>query len=236
GPRVARRSRGQAGARPAGGLVESTLQRRRVGDARVVHVGPEVAVVGHHALAPRRLAAGPGQDLAPDQAARHRDHLDRQREPAQHVDLRGRVDDADECLAGLGDDLLAGQRRAAALDQAAPWIAFVGTVDVQRQRAGGIEVEDLDAEPAQLLRALLRARYRVGYAVADPAQCVDEVGHRRAGADADNHAVLDEFDGLLAGQALGFGHVRFPGVSVGWRRPVSPGGPGRAWPGAAENG
>ena len=35
-------------------------------------------------------------DLARDQAARHRDHLDRQREPAEHVDALGRIDDADE--------------------------------------------------------------------------------------------------------------------------------------------
>src|SRR5690606_32571757 len=37
-------------------------------------------------------------------------------------------------------------------------------------------------------------------------QGVDEVGHRRSGADADDHAVLDVVDGLFAGQALGVAH------------------------------
>src|SRR3546814_9257644 len=57
-------------------------------------------------------------DRARDQAASHRDDLDWQRELAQYIDLLARFDDADELVAGLGNDLLARERRAAVLDQA----------------------------------------------------------------------------------------------------------------------
>src|SRR3546814_17014609 len=64
----------------------------------------------------------------------------------------------------------------------------------------------LDAMAAQPRGALLGAGDGAGDAVADPRQRIDEVRHRRAGTDADHHAVLDVLDGLFAGQALGFGH------------------------------
>ena len=88
-------------------------------------------------------------DRTRDQAACHRNHFDRQGEFAEHVDLLGGIDDAYELVAGLGDDLLAGQCRAAALDQALVRIAFVGAVDIKRQRPGGVEVEHFDAVAAQ---------------------------------------------------------------------------------------
>ena len=43
-------------------------------------------------------------------------------------------------------------------------------------------------------------------AVLDASQRIDEERHRRAGADTDDHAVVDELDGLFAGLALGFAH------------------------------
>src|SRR3546814_6518632 len=64
-----------------------------------------VAVVGGYAFAPHRLAAAQGQ-FAGNVAARHRDHLDRQRKAPQHRYLLAGIDDAHETLAGGGDDLL----------------------------------------------------------------------------------------------------------------------------------
>jgi hypothetical protein len=60
-------------------------------------------------------------------------------------------------LAGLGDDLLAGQRGAAALDQALVRVALVGAVHVQRELAGVVELEHLDAVRSLSGGALLGA-------------------------------------------------------------------------------
>src|SRR5690606_16119109 len=112
----------------AGDLVELALQHQWVGDHQPVHVQHPVAVVGGYTLAPDRLSAGVGHDLPADQAARHRNHLDRQRETAEYIDLLGRIDDAHELPARLGDDFLAGQGRASALDQPLVRVALVGAV------------------------------------------------------------------------------------------------------------
>src|SRR5690606_24676802 len=86
--------------------------------------------------------------------------------------------------------------------------AFVGAVDVERQGAGIVEFKHFDAVPAQARGALLGAGDGAGDAMPDPRQRIDEEGDGRTGADADDAAVLDVLDGLFAGQALGFGHVR----------------------------
>src|SRR5690606_3037326 len=121
----------QADAHHPGNLVDGGFHALRIGDPEIVDVQDDVAIVGGGALPPYRLAAGELDQFARDQAARHRDHLDRQREPAQHIDPLGRVDDAHELPAGLGDDLLAGQGRPAALDQAVRRIALVGAIHVE---------------------------------------------------------------------------------------------------------
>src|SRR3546814_2324278 len=126
----------------------------------LVHVEDPVAVVGFHAFAPDRLRAGGGHDRARDQAASHRDDLDWQRELAQYIDLLARIDDADELVAGLGNDLLARERRAAALDQALARVTLVGAVDVEREAAGVVELDHFDAVAAQACGALFGTRNR----------------------------------------------------------------------------
>ena len=59
---------------------------------------------------------------------------------------------------------------------------------------------------AQPRGALFRAGHRTLDAMADAAECVDEIRHRRAGADPDDHAVFHVIDRLLGGQAFCFGH------------------------------
>jgi hypothetical protein len=175
-----------------------------------MHVQDHVAVVGDDAVAPHGLSAERHQ-FARDVAARHRDHLDGQRERAQHRHLLGRIDDADELAAGRGDDLFARERRAAALDEAIARVALVGAVHVQRQRADGVEVEHVDAAFLEQLRALLGTRYRALDAVAFAAQRLDEPAHGGAGADADDVAVHDVTHRALGGEAFlffaGVGHV-----------------------------
>ncbi len=137
---------------------------------------PARSTAGRRSRAKRRTSCG----------ARHRDHLDRQREGAEHVDQLALVGDADEALGEVGDDLLARQRGAAALDHAAAPVDLVGAVDVDRQpldlgwpraprmpcaRSRSVLALELDTAPA------MRSRMR--------RQRVDEVVDRRAGADAD---------------------------------------------------
>src|SRR5581483_768170 len=153
------------------------------------------------AFAPDGLPAAL-DELAGDVAARHRDHLDRQRKAPEHVDALARIDHADEGLRRRGDDLLARERRAAALDEPLVRIAFVGAVDVKREFADGIEIDDADAMPLEPRRALLRARYRGVDAAAHRGQRVDEIGHRRTRADANDAAFLDVADRAFRGEAF----------------------------------
>src|SRR5690606_4332276 len=142
------------------------------------------------------------------QAARHGHHLDRQREPAEDIDLLARVDDANEPVAGLGDDLFARERGATALDQALARVALVGAVDVQGKVPRLVEIDDLDAVFAQACAALFGAGNGPLDPVPDASQGVNEVGDRGTGPDADDRAVVDVFDGLFGGEAFGFGHGR----------------------------
>ena len=63
---------------------------------------------------------------------------------------------------GGGDDLLAGERGAAALDQNAVGGGFIGAVDVQAQGRRGIEIEFRNARGAQRFGGLARTRDRAG--------------------------------------------------------------------------
>src|SRR5690606_9974598 len=162
------------------------------------------------ALAPDRLAAGVGEDLAADEAAGHRNDFHREGETAEDLDLLCRVDDTHELFRGLGDDLFPGERRAAALDQALLRIAFIGAIDVKRDRTGEVEVEDLDAVAAEPFSALVGAGDGALDAVLDAGEGIDEVRNGRTRAHPDNHSVFHELDGLLAGLALGLAHEPFP--------------------------
>ena len=108
-------------------------------------------------------------DLAADVAARHRDHLDRQRKLAEHRhQLRG-VADADELARHRGDDLLARQRAAAALDHVQVLGHLVGAVDVDRRARHAVQIEHPDAVRLQPLGARFRARHRALDAALDVA-------------------------------------------------------------------
>jgi hypothetical protein len=68
-----------------------------------------------------------------------------------HVDQLALVDDADELLGAGGDDLLARQRAAAALDHGHVRGDLVGAVDVDFHLAGLVQVDDADAVLFQAL-------------------------------------------------------------------------------------
>ena len=141
-------------------------------------------------LAQHRLAAEL-DDLARDVRARHRDDLDRQRKPAEHVHELGVVGDADEFLRRCGDDLLARQRAAAAFNKVQVLGGFVRAVHVQRQAAGAVQFEHRDAVFFQALGAGDRRRHHAIELALDFDEGVDEAVGGRAGADADHPAGLD---------------------------------------------
>ena len=72
----------------------------------------------------------------------------------QRVDPLGGVDDADEQGRGCRDDLLAGQRAAAAFRHLERPVDLVGAIDIERQLLDVAEVEHRDTQPSS--RAALR--------------------------------------------------------------------------------
>ena len=100
-----------------------------------------------------------------DMAARRREaegnDLDRQRKGAEHANQLGRIGDHRHPLRGRGDDLLAQQRAAAALDQSQLRIDFVRSVDRQIELRKLVQRRERNAEaPCLLLGRLGRRRRR----------------------------------------------------------------------------
>ena len=83
-----------------------------------------------------------------------------------------------------------GQGRAPALDHVQVSVHFVGTVDVERHRAHGVELEHLDAVAAQPLGAGLGAGHGAGEVVAQLGQAVDEEVGGGAGTDAEHGVAM----------------------------------------------
>ncbi len=109
-----------------------------------------VAVVGDHPFTPDRVAAKLS-DFAGHVFAGHGDHFDRQREGAQHIDCLGVVDDADELIGHGGDDLLAGQGRATALDHVTGGVDLVGAIHVDGEGVDLVEIKHRDAKALETL-------------------------------------------------------------------------------------
>ena len=104
-------------------------------------------------------------------------------------DQLGIVDDADEAARRGGDDLLAGQCRAAALDETQLRIGLVGAVDVHVEVADRVQIQDFDAVLLQTRRGALRTRYGTPNAHFARSQRIDEEVHGGAGADAEDVVV-----------------------------------------------
>ena len=130
-------------------------------------------------------------DLARDVGARHRDHLHRQREAPERGDELRLVGDADEGARDRGDDLLARERAAAALDHREALGDLVGAVDVDRQLVHVVEVEDRMPCERSRCSGPLGARDRAAEAPLHARELVDEAVGGRPGPDADDR-VLDE--------------------------------------------
>jgi hypothetical protein len=118
------------------------------------------------------------------------------------IDRLRRVRDHHEPNRSGGDDLLAGVGAAAAFDQPAVGRDLVSAVDRDVQ---GLDVpEVLDGDP-ELAGGLLG-----GGRAGDAAEVLElslgerrqQVGDRRAGAEAHLHPALDQEGGLLRGDAL----------------------------------
>ena len=202
-------AREDADADDAGPLVDLGLERQRIGDGEAMHVEDGMAVVGRHARTHARIAAERGK-AARDLRDAHADDFHRQREPPELRHALGLVGDADEPAREVGHDLLARERRAAALDHAALRIDLVGAVDVDVQALDLVGLQHREAVAAQALGGLAPARDRRGHALRHRSQRLDEVVHRGAGADAHDAAGAHVGDRGLPDQGLEFvlGHAR----------------------------
>ena len=169
-----------------------------------------VAAVGDEQLARRRQArpdlGGEHLEGRPGDFQPEGDDLDRHRGVrAQPIDQLGAVDDDGETPARVGDDLLAQQGAAQSLDQV-QGAAFdlVGAVDREVDLAMLGEGGERNAGRPRLRRGSLRRR-NADEAQAlpmPPGQRLDREGRRRAGAEPDDHAVLDQLDRRLRRRAL----------------------------------
>src|SRR5438874_5433497 len=137
-------------------------------------------------------------------APRHGNHLHGQRKGAQHAHELRLIDDADERLRHRGDDLLAGQRSAAALDHRAVRCHLVDAVDVDRQLVGCGQFDHRDAEALELLRGLDRARDRAANALSGLRELVHEEVRGRAAAHTEIGVLDDIFDCVAGDQLLLF--------------------------------
>ena len=166
-----------------------------------------------------------------------RNDLDRHRGVrAQPIDQLGAVDDDGEAPARRGDDLLAQQGAAQPLDQVER-AAFdlVGAVDreVDLPMLARSDDSGMTGRP-RLRRRSLRGR-NADEAQAlpmPPGQSLDRESCRRAGAEPDDHAVLDQLDrslrrGALQRVAIGIGRGR--GRTHGLAAPC-----GRRWRGSRQ--
>ena len=177
---------------------------------------PEAQLAVRARLADRLADGGAGRR----EAERH--DLDRQREAPEPLDALSPVGDDDHAPARRGDDLLAQERPAAALDQAQLVVELVGAVD------GEVELRDLVERRERHAFALGLIPRRLGGRNRDDreagphprGQQRDERGCRRAGAEPELHAVAHEPDGALGGGALegvgAHGSGRMAGGSSGF--------------------
>ena len=136
-------------------LADLELAGVKLGE-QVVDIEDVIAVVGDEVGADvaQGLASPDGScaqllQFACHLIAGHRDHFDGERKAAEGLDEFGIVGDADELRGGLGDDFLARQRTAAALDEVAQAGGLVGPIHVQAQRAGVVQIQHFDARGAQ---------------------------------------------------------------------------------------
>src|SRR3954469_13411757 len=172
----------------AGDVVQLHFHGRRIEQRQAVAIEDQIAVVGLVVLAQHRVRAA-AKHLAADVAARHGNHLDRQRKPAQHADQLARVADADELLRYGGDDLLARQRAAAALDHVEVLGHFIGAIDVHAKLVHGVQVEHTYAMLLEPHGARFGGRHCALDAAFHRGEGIDEQVDGGARPDAD-HALL----------------------------------------------
>ena len=180
----------QAVAHDPGNAVDLRFHRQRPRDGEVVNVENAVAVVGGDPLAQNGVAPELYQ-FAGHVTAGHGNHFDRQGEGAEGGYPFALIGDTDEFLRHRRDDLLPGQRSAAAFDELQRLVALVRAVDVELEAVHGIEVIHRDALPAQTLGAGRGAGHGAVEAVGQLRQAVDKEVRRGTGANTQHRIRLE---------------------------------------------
>ena len=182
--------------RYAGIGLQAGRQGRGVADlAAVVGDRPVIGAVRSAAQLDRLAEALQGRAQAEaEQLQRHRG--------AQRRDRLSGVGDHDEALGRGGDDLLAQLGAAAALDQPAVGGDLVCSIDRDVKSLQLAELLDPEAQLPGLALGRRRGRDAADLAQTAPRQRRQQVGDRRAGAEADRHAVEDQLRRRLGGEPL----------------------------------
>ena len=122
-----------------------------------------------------------------------RNHFDRQRKTAENFDPFGIVGDHDHAIRGAGNDLLAQQRTAAALDDIERGIDFVGAVDGQVEPVDIVERGQRNAASHRIVAGRLRGRHAhdIESAAHPLTEQFDKMLRGRAGAEPELHAVAN---------------------------------------------
>ena len=208
-------------------VTQFAREHRRIGDAAEIAVENVVAFVGDEGLSVF-LADDDGRaklfDFAADEREREGDDFDGDRKIAEHGDLFTGIGDDNEFLGGGGDDFLVKERAAATFDEIELRVELVGAVDGYVDLLDFVEAGEGDAEfsghRARVDRRGDAADFEAGLdAIADE---LDGIGGRRAGAKADNLAVLDELKGgarggfffLFVGHGWGLKFLKNPETNV----------------------
>ena len=199
----------------AGDVAKFARERWRVGDAAKVAIEDVMTFVGDEGFS-IFLADDYGSaelfDFAADKRQRERDDFDRYGETAEHRNLFAGIGDYDQFARSRCYNFFVKESAAATFDQVEMGVEFVGAIDRDVDMLDFIEVRERNAELSGHLSGVNRsgdaADLESGFdAITDE---LDGVGGRRAGAEANDLAILNE---LKSGARGGF---FFLFVGHGW--------------------
>jgi hypothetical protein len=208
-------------------VTQFAREHRRIGDAAEIAVENVVAFVGDEGLSvflANDYGGAELLDFAADKRQCEGDDFDGHGEAAEHRNLLAGVGDDDEFARGGRHHFFIEERAAAAFDQVELRVEFVGAVDGDVNVLDFVKAGEGDAEFSGHLARVDRggdaADFEAGLdAITDELDCISG---RRAGAEADNLAVLNELKGgarggfffLFVGHGWGLKFLKNPETNV----------------------
>ena len=114
----------------------------------------------------------------------------------------GVIGDADEAPGRRGNDLFAGESATTPFDEAKVRIDFVGAVDVDRDVASVVEIQNAQTQRLEPLGSAYAGGYVAFNGNFCPTEGVDKVIAGGTGADSDDHSWLNVIQRCLSSHTL----------------------------------